>query len=331
MADAAQRFLDRLTPAQRQLATFPFQSEERLNWQFRRAVRKGLPLRAMDAQQRAVAMELLQTGVSARGYEKAAIIREMEKVPPSTERTRTAAPERPRTPAPPPDVEGYFFSVFGEPSANGNWAWRYEGHHCALNWTVIAGKSVACSPQFFGSEPAEMRQDLPGAPKRGTRPLAAEEERARKLLEALTPDQRADAVVGEVAPTNIVTGAERQAAIQADTGISYAKLTASQRGLLLALIREYTDNQSRPLADKRVAALRQAGLEKVKFAWMGSTQRGEGHYYRVQGPTFLIEYDNTQSNANHIHSVWRDFKGDFGLDLLAMHYRATPHRIAAAR
>ena len=333
MTDAARRFLETLTPAQRQEATFPFQSEERLNFQFRRAQRKGLPLKAMNAAQRSAAMELLRTGVSARGYEKAALIREMEKVPPSTERPRApeAAAPRNRPPAPPPDPEGYFFSIFGEPSATSNWAWRYEGHHCAMNWTLVAGKPVASSPQFFGSEPAEMRMDIPGAPKRGTRPLAGEEELARKLLESLTTEQRGEAVVSAEAPTNIVTGAERQAGIQEDTGIAYGRLSPAQRGMLLTLIREYTDNQSKVLADKRVAALRKAGLEKVKFAWLGSVERGQGHYYRVQGPTFLIEYDNTQSNANHIHSVWRDFKGDFGMDLLAMHYRATPHRIAAAR
>lgn len=331
MVDAARRFLDTLTPAQRQAATFTFQSEERLNWQFRRAVRKGLPLKDMDTTQRSAAMELLRTGVSARGYEKAAMIREMEKVPPSTERTPAQATARNRPPAPPPDPEGYFFSIFGEPCAAGNWAWRYEGHHCAMNWTLVAGKAVVGSPQFFGSEPAEMREDVPGAPRRGTRPLAGEEELARKLLETFTSEQRAEAIVNATAPTNIVTGAERQAAIQEDTGIAYTRLRSAQRGMLLSVIREYTDNQAKPLAEKRLATLRKAGLEKVKFAWMGSTERGQGHYYRVQGPTFLIEYDNTQSNANHIHSVWRDFKGDFGMDLLAMHYRATPHRIAAAR
>lgn len=322
MTDAARRFLRTLTPEKRQLAAFPFQSEERFNWQFRRLKeRKGLPLKDMDAAQRAAAMELLGTGLSTGGLKKAAAIRELEKVPTVEE----------GKPPPVTDPEGYYFSVFGEPSPSGNWAWRYEGHHCALNWTVAGGKAVASSPQFFGCEPAEVRVEVPGAPAKGTRALPAEEDLGRRLVKSLLVPQQAEAVRAGEPPTNIVTGAARQAAIQEDTGIAYSRLTGAQREMLLSLIREYTNSQSRELAEQRLAALRKAGLDSIKFAWMGGTEPGQGHYYRVQGPTFLIEYDNTQNNANHVHSVWRDFKGDFGMDLLAMHYQATPHRVAAAR
>ena len=320
MADAARRFLGTLTPAQRQEAVYPFQSEERFNWHFVPKERKGLPFKEMDATQSAAALELLRTSLSTKGYEKALTIRELEKV---LRQMENGSPTR--------DPGRYFFTVFGEPSATGNWGWRYEGHHCALNWTVIGGKAIASSPQFFGSNPGEVRVDVPGAPPKGTRVLAAEEDQARKLVKSLTSEQRGEGVISEKAPADIITGAARQAAIQEDTGIAYGKLSSEQRGMLLAVIRVYTDSQPKALAEKRLAALRKAGLEKVKFAWMGSTEPGQGHYYRVQGPTFLIEYDNTQNNANHVHSVWRDFKGDFGMDLLAMHYRATPHRIAAAR
>lgn len=320
IAEAAQRFLGTLRPDQRQAATFPFQSEERLNWHFIPKERKGLPLKQMDATQSAAALELLRTSLSAQGYEKTATIRELEKVLFQMENGNAGR-----------DPGRYFFTVFGEPSTSGNWGWRYEGHHCALNWTVVGRKAIASSPQFFGSNPGEVRVEVPGAPAKGTRVLGAEEDMGRKLVNALNTEQRSVCVLNEKAPSDIITGASRQAAIQEDTGIAYDKLNAEQRGMLLSLIRVYTNSQAKELADKRLSALRKAGLAKVKFAWMGSTEPGQGHYYRVQGPTFLIEYDNTQNNANHVHSVWRDFKGDFGMDLLAMHYRASPHRVAAAR
>jgi hypothetical protein len=321
MVEAANRFLGTLTPAQRQAATFPFQSEERFNWHFVPKERKGLPLKEMDATQSAAALALLRTSLSAKGYEKVSTIRELEKVLASVEGGR--GPAR--------DPGRYFFTVFGEPSTKGNWAWRYEGHHCALNWTVVGGKAIASSPQFLGSNPGEVRVEVPGAPAKGVRTLAGEEDLARKLAQSLTGEQRSSGILSDKAPSDIITGASRQAAIQEDTGIAYAQLNAAQRGLLLSVIREYTDSQAKALAERRLSALRKAGLDKVKFAWMGSTEVNQGHYYRIQGPTFLIEYDNTQNNANHVHSVWRDFKGDFGMDLLALHYQASPHKFVAAR
>lgn len=322
MVAAAQRFLATLSPEQRLEATFPFTSEERLNWQFRKAERKGLPLKAMNPVQLAAAMDLLRTGLSDQGLKKAEAIREIEKIP---------YPSREGSKAPPADPERYFFAFFGEPGSKQQWAWRYEGHHCAINWTLVPGKGVSSTPQFLGSDPAEVREPMPGAPKVGTRTLPAEDDLGFELLHSLTDDQRKEAIRGDVSPTNIVTGAERQAQIQEDSGLAYGAMKAEQKRLLRRLIREYTHNQARFLADKRVAAMEAAGLDRIKFAWLGGTEPGKGHYYRIQGPTFLIEFDNTQSNANHIHSVWRDFKGDFGMDLLAMHYRESPHRRVASR
>lgn len=318
MARAAQRFLAALTAEQRAAATFPFESEERFNWHFIPRERKGVPLKQMDEGARAAALALLRTGLSAQGFDKATLIRELEIVLASVEGGR--GPVR--------DPGLYYFTVFGNPGDGGRWAWRYEGHHCALNWTIVGGRAVASSPQFFGSNPGEVRVAVPGAPPRGTRALAREEDVARRLVRALTPEQRAEAVLSATAPPDIITGAQRQAAIQEDRGLAYAKMTPSQKELLVELIREYADAQPRALAERRLAAIRRAGLGAVKFAWMGSVEPNEGHYYRVQGPTFLIEYDNTQNNANHIHAVWRDFKGDFGMDLLALHYRLHPHGAA---
>lgn len=322
MADSARAFLSTLSAEQKARATFPFNADERLNWHFipKTGQRKGLPLKEMNVTQQKAALALLNAGLSEKGYEKVTTIRGLEKVLRQVE-------NNPRV----RDPEFYYFTIFGEPSDKGTWGWRYEGHHCSLNWTVVNGKSTASSPQFMGTNPAEVRVDVAGAPPRGTRVLRQEEDLARALVKSLTPAQRSEAVIDTKAPNDIITGAERQAAILEDKGLAYSKLNKEQQGLLISIIEEYAGAQPRALAQQRLDKIRKAGLKNVKFAWMGGLEPGDGHYYRIQGSTFLIEYDNTQNNANHVHCVWRDFKGDWGMDLLAMHYQSTPHRVAAAR
>jgi hypothetical protein len=198
---------------------------------------------------------------------------------------------------------------------------RWEGHHISLHWTIVNGTAIATTPQFFGSNPAEVRE----GPQKGTRALHAEEDLGRALVTALTDAQRSVAVIAPAAPNDILTTNTRKAAILENTGLAYADMTTAQRGMLLALIEEYASAQPKALAAERVAKLRKAGLDGIKFAWMGGIEKGALHYYRVQGPTFLIEYDCVQNGGNHIHAVWRDFDGDFGLDLLEQHYKKSAH------
>lgn len=322
MADGARAFLATLSAEQKAKAAIPFNSDERLNWHFvpKTGERKGLPLKEMTPAQQKAALSLLSAGLSEKGYGKVTTIRGLELVLREMEKNPRVR-----------DPELYYFSVFGEPSDTGSWGWRYEGHHCSLNWTIAKGKSVASTPQFLGTNPGEVRVDVADAPKKGTRVLATEEELARTLVKSLNDTQRSEAVIDVKAPNDIITGAARQATILEDKGISYSKLTKEQQGMLITIIQEYADTQPRPLARARLEKIRKAGLDNVKFAWMGGLERGEGHYYRIQGSTFLIEYDNTQNNANHVHAAWRDFKGDWGMDMLAMHYQAFPHRVAAAK
>jgi hypothetical protein len=322
MADNARAFLATLGAEQKAKAAIPFASDERLNWHFvpKTGERKGLPLKEMTPPQQKAALALLSAGLSEKGYEKVSTIRGLEIVLREMEKNPRVR-----------DPELYYFSVFGEPSDKSTWGWRYEGHHCSLNWTIVNGKSVASTPQFLGTNPGEVRVEVPNAPKKGTRVLATEEELARTLVKSLNDTQRSEAVIDAKAPNDIITGASRQAAILEDKGIPYSKLTKEQQGMLITVIQEYADTQPKPLARERLAKIRKAGLDNVKFAWMGGLERGEGHYYRIQGSTFLIEYDNTQNNANHVHAAWRDFKGDWGMDMLAMHYQAFPHRVAAAK
>jgi hypothetical protein len=310
MASAARKFLSALDTTSRGKAQFQFDAEERFNWHFVPKPRAGLPLKQMSAAQQQGAMDLLKAGLSDKGYTKAEAVRALEPVLAEIENNPVRR-----------DRELYYVTIFGDPSPEGTWGWRFEGHHISLNWTIVRGASIASSPQFFGSNPAEVRT----GPQRGRRALAAEEDLARALLGSLTDAQRQQAVLAPDAPDDILTTNMRKAAIQDDKGVAYGDLTAEQRGLLLAVVEEYAGVQPKAVAAERIERLRRAGLDRIRFAWMGGLKRGERHYYRLQGPTFLIEYDNTQNDANHIHAVWRDFEGDFGVDLLEQHYKNSAH------
>jgi hypothetical protein len=311
MLAAVRAFLATLEPAQKAKAVLPFNSEERFHWFYTPVTRKGISLKELNAMQREAGLALLRVSLSEQGYGKTQAIRKLEEL--------LRELEQQRGPARDPDL--YFFTFFGEPSADGAWGWRYEGHHCSQNWTTLSGKLIASSPQFFGANPAEVRD----GPLKGTRVLSAEEDLGRALAKSLSKAQRTNGIISSSAPTDILTSNQRKAAIQEDKGVAYSELSKEQQGTLLALMEVYLGAQPQAQSRERLDKIRRAGFDQIKFAWMGGLEPGEGHYYRVQGTTFLIEYDNTQNNANHIHCVWRDFNGDWGEDLLAEHYQNSPH------
>lgn len=326
MATAATEFLRSLTPEQRQQASFSFDGDERTHWHFVPTeifARHGLTLKQMNPPQQALARELLKAGLSQRGYMTATQVMELESVLATLEAAQAAA-----TAQPPQanrfvrDPERYFFSILGTPSTRNTWGWRVEGHHLSLHFTVVNGTLVGGAPTFLGSNPAEVRD----GPKRGTRVLGLEEDAARSLFESLDASQRATAVINTTTPNDIVTVASVKIEPLSPVGIPAAALTVSQRALLKQLVDVYAGYMADDIAADRLARIEKSGWDKVAFAWAGRVERGQKHYYRVQGPTFLIEYDNTQNDANHIHSVWRDFNGDFGEDLLREHVHDTPHR-----
>jgi hypothetical protein len=322
MANAATAFVDSLTPEQRQQALFPFESDELTRWHFiptEGFPRKGLTVKDMSEAQRTRAHALLKAGLSQRGYMTATAIMELESLLGALEQRdrdggRQAEGFR-------RDPVRYFFSVFGTPSPKGRWGWRVEGHHVSLHFTMANGTAVASSPAMFGSNPAEV---LDG-PRKGTRILAAEEDSARELLMALDPAQRTQAVINDVAPNDMVTSNRLSVTPLSPVGVEASALTARQRELLMKVVDVYAGFMADDIAADRMARLKKAGLEKIAFAWAGEAERGKKHYYRIQGPTFLIEYDNTQNNGNHIHSVWRDFTNDFGRDLLREHIASVAH------
>ena len=311
MARAATAFLKTLDDGQRAKAQYAFDSEERFNWHFIPRERMGLPLKEMTSPQREAALALLKTGLSGGGFSRAESIRSLELVLRAMENRNARDPEM------------YFFTVFGTPDAS-SWAWRYEGHHAAQNWTIARGKAVATSPAFFGANPAEVMD----GPMKGTRALTAEADLGWALLDGLVAHSREAAVVSTTAPTEIVTTNARKVSPLDASGLLAREMTKQEQGLLMTLIEAHASTQAPALAAERLSKIKAAGFENVRFAWMGATRRAPGaaHYYRIQGPTFLIEYDNSQNNANHQHIVWRDFKGDFGDDLLAAHYAAVSHQ-----
>lgn len=322
MADAATKFLATLSPEQKKLATFPFDSSEREHWGWLPSEmfpRNGLTIGAMTEPQRNAAHDLLKAGLSQKGYLTATSIMQLEDVLRVIEDAgggdATQGRHMERNPV------KYFVSVFGTPSPRGSWGWRVEGHHVSLNFTIVNGTFMAATPQFFGSNPAEVR----AGPKKGLRILAEEEDSARVLLMALDQSQRTKAVINTTAPNDIVTNNLVKIDPLAPAGVSAAELQPSQRELLMHVIDAYASAMAPDIAADRLEKIRKAGIEKVGFAWAGEAERGKKHYYRVQGPTFLIEFDNTQNDANHIHSVWRDFNGDFGRDLLREHVNGVAH------
>ena len=308
MTESANRFLASLTPEQRAKATFPFDDPERYNWAFVPQERKGLPLREMAPYQKHLATALLSAGLSQSGYIKAVTIMSLEDVLKIMEKD---SGER-RNP------EKYYFWIFGAPSDTGAWGYRVEGHHVSQSFTVSAGRVVA-APSFFGANPARVLE----GPRAGLRVLAAEEDLGRDLITALDAEQRKTAIVDAKAPGEILTSNSRQAALKGQaSGISATKMTSAQFEKLRALLDEYAGNLPEQPAQYRSEQIQKAG-RNIYFAWAGGIKPGEPHYYRIQTASFLIEYDNTQNNNNHIHSVWRDFTGDFGADLLKEHYQAS--------
>lgn len=315
MTTAATKFLQGLTPEQRQQAALAFEGDERLRWHFiptETFPRKGLLIRSMNESQRKLAHDLLKAGLSQSGYLTASAIMDLETVLKALEAPNGRL-ER--------DPEKYFFTVFGTPSAKDTWGWRVEGHHVSLHFTVVNGTMVAGSPTFFGTNPAEVRE----GPKKGLRILGAEEDAARALLQSLDASQRTKAIFDATAPGDMITMANVNITPLAPTGVGADAMTPAQRDLLMKLVDVYIGKMAPDIAADRLAKLRKAGVEKIGFAWAGETERGKKHYYRVQGPTFLVEYDNTQNDGNHIHSVWRDFQGDFGRDLLREHLKSVAH------
>ncbi len=317
MSDAAKQFLASLEDEQRAKGTFKFEDDEREFFHFIPAEdvakrygrpRKGLPFMELTSAQRHLAQALIASGLSQQGYLKANTIMSLDDVLRILEKDTVGR----RNP------DKYFISIFGEPSETGTWGFRFEGHHISLHFSFVKGKA-AYSPTFFGSNPAEVKE----GPRKGLRALPREEDLGRELVSALTADQQKVAIVTDKAPDDILTSADRVAALKGQpNGLAASKLNAKQKELLKNLVDEYANNFPEEVAQARKAQFAKLAPQAY-FAWAGVTAKGGPHYYRVSTPDFLIEYDCTQNQSNHIHAMWRDLKNDFGRDLLKEHYQTS--------
>ncbi len=326
MADAAAAWLADLDAEQRALAAWPWPSgDERPRWHYTPTDHGGLPLGLMRPRQQSKALHLVATGLSAAGYGTVCTIMSLENVleavegwPPGRDRERRRDPGL------------YYLRVFGEPGGAGSWSWRFGGHHVSLHHLVVEGAVAASTPCFLGANPAS-------SPLLGPHPLrllAGVEDLARDLVRSLRSEQAERAVLTGAAPADIVSGNCPRVDLPIGTGDT--ELTAAPKGLparelapaqqdvLRTLLGAYLGRIPEELAEREAAKFAGERLGAVHFAWAGGTAPGQPHYYRLQGPRLLVEYDNTQNDANHVHSVWRDPEGDFGFDVLA-HHRATHH------
>jgi hypothetical protein len=304
MKSAAEGFLASLDEAKRAKAAFPMDAADRENFRYTPRERSGLPLKEMDEVQRKAAMKLLESALSDKGRLKAMQVITLEGVLAEIEK-------RPEY----RDAGRYYVSIFGKPGDAAGWAWKFEGHHLSLNY-AIHGDKVAVTPSFMGANPAEVRE---GAHK-GLRPFGAEEDLARALAVVLLEGGKTGVRFSEKAPAEILTGENRAATALEPVGIAADEMTAAQKKALFDLVSEYTGRHRKDLAEADMRKITAAGIGRIRFGWAGGLKRGEAFYYRVQGPTFLMECANTQNDANHIHTTWRDFGGDYGKDLMKQHY-----------
>lgn len=310
MTAFADSFLSTLDEKQKAVALMPYESSERVGWHFiPKKTRKGLVIREMNAAQRTAALRLVRAALSEAGYDKASkimmlegVLRELEGEGRNWER----------------DPEKYFMTIFGTPSDSGSWGLSFEGHHLSLNFVCRDGVVVDSTPQFFAANPATVMNEVSGPLGKGTRLLRAEEEMAFQLVNSLSDAQREKAILADEAPAEIRFAGEPQASVGQPEGIEYASLSEQQQANLKDLVHVYVDAVADKVAQKRRKLLEENGWDDVHFAWAGPTKPGIGHYYRVRGESFLIEFVNTQADAagnpaNHIHCVWRDLTGDFDL------------------
>ena len=311
---AAKNFIGSLDSSKKLFALFPFDTDERYGFHFFPIEnRKGIPVDQLTPPQMQAAVALMKTCLSAEAVKKVGEIMQLEVILKALERRADNDHYR--------DTGKYFFAIFGLPDPNTAWGWRLEGHHVSFHFSVSENKLVAGTPGFLGANPAI----VPDGAQKGKQVLKEEADMGFELLHSLTKEELSKTLIDTIAPNDIITFVSRKALIEHPAGIRYGDMNGKQQQLLLRLINLYVHRYTKLFADAMLQEIEQAGLDKLQFAWAGYTEPGKNkaHYYRIQGPTVIIEYDNSQNNANHAHSVVRDLNHDFGGDLLLEHYKTS--------
>ncbi len=319
---AAVNFLASLSPELKAQATFSLDHPERKRWSNLPTTmfkREGVSFKEMSPAQRTLAHKLLRSTLSSQGYLKASGIMHVDEI------LKQLAAERRPDATPMFGHDLYWIGVFGDPSTDATWGWQLDGHHLALNITIV-GEQVSITPTFMGSDPSE----IPEGTYSGWYVQGAEDERGKRLFESLDATQRAKALIAEVAPGDVITGPTRGDQLKTPTGLPVTDLNRTQQRMFMELVDEYLHNYDHAIAHWQMQRIHQAGLDKLHFAWAG-VGLGKPYYYRIHGPTVLIEFDNNYAPGrsagavNHIHSVFREPGNDYGVDLLRQHLETSPH------
>ena len=303
MADAAERFLNVLDHSQKLKATFKYDDPERINWHFIPRDRLGIGLWDLDGAAKDAANALVSSGLTVAGYQKVLEVRSLEEVLYLFEGGEEEARRQKRHP------HRYYVSIFGTPGQKGLWGWRFEGHHLSLNFSINDGKIVSSTPEFFGANPGL----IDAGPGRSLRVLGKREDIARQILKASPDGQVSKLWLSKEAPKDIRGGGVAQPVIDEPQGVRYADMTPEQQQLLKDLLAEYLTAMPATVVKKRMALISEGGIDDIHFGWWGGAELNEPHHYVVQGKTFVIEYNNTQNSANHVHAIWRNLAGDFNL------------------
>ena len=308
MTEACSNFLNSLNSDQKAKTVYSYLDGERIFWYYPPLNRHGLSLREMDAKQRQLAYAVMASGLTDKSYEQAKLIIEHEDVlgPLEVEQDKVTFLR---------DTERYYFTIFGEPGGSDPWGWRVEGHHVCLNYSIWNDKVIAVTPFFFGANPAEVRK----GPKNGLRILGDREDLAFELMESLDAGQQSKAIIYDEAPLDILTYNSSKVSLPREEGLPASRMSGTQQEVLMALVTLYVSQVRSDVAQERLDAFKTDGIDGIHLAWAGPVDKSKAHYYRLHGGDFLVEFDNRQDGANHIHSVYRDVENDFASDVLRQH------------
>ncbi len=303
MAEAANALLGKLSVEQKKTCLFEFSDPERLNWHFIPRERPGIGFRSLEGDAFKAGRHLIATALSGAGYEKVLKVMSLEEVLYLIEGGEEATRRNRRHP------HKYHISIFGTPSKTSKWGWRVEGHHVSLNYVIENGKFVSSTPEFLGANPGT----IAAGKGRSLRVLGQREDLGRKILKLCSPEQQKVAWVSPKPPREIRTPGKPQPEVGKPEGLPFARMSKEQQDVFRALLRTYLITAPTEVMKSRLKAIEAGGIGKVHFAWWGGSELTEPHHYRIQGPTFIVEYNNVQNNANHVHSIWRNVAGDFGI------------------
>lgn len=313
LTSLANTFLNLLDDEQKIKAQYSLNDKERFNWNFVPIQRNGACFRTFTPQQRTAALALLNASLSVQGYKKATSIMELENILREIEGRNSSDKYR--------DPLNYYITIFGTPSKEKPWAWRMEGHHLAINFSSVNNEIGSSTPTFWGSNPGT----VPRGEEKGKEILKLETDLGFELCNSFTDEQKKKAIVSDKAYPEIIMGNKIKAQLLEPIGLGYKEMNESQQKLLVRLLEVYIRNYQLDFSNKLMNKVVKAGIENLSFAWAGGLTPGQGNYYRIQGPVLLIEYDNTQNNANHVHTAIRDLTNDFAEDILRDHYLKEQH------